>query len=192
MERSFPSTLQLVLGFLLLTGSQALAQSTAPAPDTAETPPDFPEYIVTPREDLNPYDLSTMEKSQDMDYREGAGTLGTTEKRSGNIEINEALKQRKEEREKAKQKEEEEEQKKSGPEANASVGQPDNGGGVELSGPSAAGDLSSPGVRAGLFTWTDENGVLHVTNDLGQVPMEYQVEALEGSKSLKLDKSPNK
>lgn len=190
MERPFPTTLQLILSFLLLTGSQALAQSTAPAPDTAETPPDFPEYIVTPREDLNPYDLSTMEKSEDMDYREGAGTLGTTDKRSSNVEINEALKQRKKEREKAKQKEEEQKQKKGGPEAN--VGQPDDGGGVEVSGPSAAGDLSSPGVRAGLFTWTDENGVLHVTNDLGQVPMEYQVEALEGSKSLKLDKTLNK
>lgn len=190
MERSFPSTLQLVLSLLLLTGSQALAQSTAPAPDTAETQPDFPEYIVTPREDLNPYGLSTMERSDETDYREGAGTLGTTEKRSGNIEINEALRQSKEEREKAKQKEDEEEKKKLGPEAN--VGEPDNGGGVEVSGPSASGDLSSPGVRAGLFTWTDENGVLHVTNDLGQVPMEYQVEALEDSKSLKLDKAPNK
>jgi len=190
MERPFLDTLPLILGLLLLGTGLALAQSTAPAPDTAETPPDFPEYIVTPREDLNPYDLSTMEKNEDMDYREGAGTLGTTEKRSGNIEINEALKQRKEEREKAKQKEIEDEQKKAGPEA--IVGQPDNGQGVEVSGPSAAGDLSSPGVRAGLFTWTDENGVLHVTNDLGQVPMEYQVEALQGSKSLKLDKAPNK
>jgi hypothetical protein len=192
MERPFLNALLLIYGFLLLTGSQVLAQSTAPAPDTAETPPDFPEYIVTPREDLNPYDLSTMEKNEDMDYREGAGTLGTTDKRSGNIEINEALKQRKEQREKAKQKEKEAEQKKGEAEANVNVGEPDNGGGVELGGPSAAGDLSSPGVRAGLFTWTDENGVLHVTNDLGQVPMEYQVEALEDSKSLKLDKAPNK
>lgn len=192
MERPLLNALLLIFGLLLLTGSQALAQSTAPAPDTAETPPDFPEYIVTPREDLNPYDLSTMEKGEDVDYRQGAGTLGTTEKRSSNVEINEALEQRKEQREKAKQKEKEEEQKKGEPEANVSVGEPDNGGGVEVRGPTAAGDLSSPGVRAGLFTWTDENGVLHVTNDLGQVPMEYQVEALEDFESLKLDKTPSK
>ncbi|MEZ4546442.1 MAG: hypothetical protein R3B51_01375 [Thermodesulfobacteriota bacterium] len=51
----------------------------------------------------------------------------------------------------------------------------------EMVGPDGE-DLSVPGVRGSLFTWTDENGVLHATNDLGQVPIKYQVEALENSK----------
>ena len=167
-----------VIGLLPLTAS---SQSTAPAalaPDIVNTPPDFPEYIVTPREDLNPYDLSTMDKSTETEYRDGVGTLGTTEKRSSNIEINESLRMRKEEREKSRQ----ESQKKSEEEQNGSTT------GKVSSDPAPKKDISSPGVRGGLFTWTDENGVLHATNDLGQVPVKYQVQALENQKSIGVKK----
>ncbi|MCI0480687.1 MAG: hypothetical protein L0213_03760, partial [Candidatus Dadabacteria bacterium] len=55
----------------------------------------------------------------------------------------------------------------------------------------SARDLDTPGVRGGLFTWTDEQGVLHATNDIGQVPIKYQVEALENSKNIDLNKGTN-
>ncbi|MEQ9618535.1 MAG: hypothetical protein RIG61_05125 [Deltaproteobacteria bacterium] len=175
-----------VLGILPLT---ALSQSTAPAPaapDVINTPPDFPEYIVTPREDLNPYNLSTMDKTTGTDYREGAGTLGTTRERSSNIEINESLKREKEEREKAKQESEKEPEK--GQNGSTTDGA-DSAQAARVTAPAAPKrDISSPGVRGGLFTWTDEDGVLHATNDLGQVPIEYQVQALENQKSIGVKK----
>lgn len=172
----------LLSGSLLLpvkAMSQAAAPPPAPAPAPGvPTPPDFPQYIVTPRDDLNPYDLSTMQKSTETGYREGTGTLGTTPERSSNIEINEALSKSRQERLKASQKEAAEEEaaeQAAGLEAAPSA--PDQATGPQ------SDDLSTPGVRGSLFTWTDENGVLHATNDLGQVPIEYQIEALENSKS---------
>ncbi|HML94071.1 MAG TPA: hypothetical protein PKC29_01435 [Thermodesulfobacteriota bacterium] len=167
------------VSFLALPAESISQTAPAPAPAPgAPTPPDFPQYIVTPRDDLNPYDLSTMQKTTGIDYRKGEGTLGTTTQPSSNIEVNEALRKSREEREKAARKKAEEEaaaEKESGAEEGAEAGP---SAPSEMAGPEGD-DLSVPGVRGGLFTWTDENGVLHATNDLGQVPIEYQVEALE-------------
>lgn len=173
------------LAGVLLLPLKAMSQAAAPPPAPVApapapgvpTPPDFPQYIVTPRDDLNPYDLSTMQKSTETGYRQGTGTLGTTPEQSSNIQINEALGKSRQERLKASQKqaaEEEGEEEASAPEVE--VSEPDQATGPE------SDDLSTPGVRGSLFTWTDENGVLHATNDLGQVPIEYQIEALENSK----------
>ena len=150
------------------------APPAAQTPDVVDPPPDFPDYIVTPREDLNNFGLSTMSESEDIDYRDGVGTLGTTEKRQSNLEVNAELKRRRMEREKAKQKSEEEKNKPKAGESSKATGGP----------PSlkAVGNADiSPGVKRGLFMWRDENGVLHATNDLGHVPMEYQLQAIENS-----------
>jgi len=32
-----------------------------------------------------------------------------------------------------------------------------------------------------VFTWMDDNGILHVTNDLGTIPPEHQKQVLEES-----------
>lgn len=169
----------LLSGILLLPG-KAMSQAAAPPPPAAPapgvpTPPDFPQYIVTPRDDLNPYDLSTMQKSTETGYRQGTGTLGTTPERSSNIEINEALSKSRQERLKASQKQAAEEEAEEAAGLEAAPSAPD-----QAAGPTRD-DLATPGVRGSLFTWTDENGVLHATNDLGQVPIEYQIEALENS-----------
>jgi hypothetical protein len=121
-----------------------------------------------------------MSESEDIEYRDGAGTLGTTEKRHSNLDANAELQRKRLEREKARQKPEEE--KKPGTQNKGSVGKPSLG--------KDSGDKSfSPGVKRGLFTWTDENGVLHATNNLGHVPIEYQIKALENSKdSLNIKK----
>jgi hypothetical protein len=155
-------------------------------------PADFPSYIVTPSEDLNPYDLSTMQKSTETNYREGAGTLGTSVERQSNIEVNEALEKKKQERLKAEadakakeaQAASESEAGEAMPQEGTSVAEPPQLGESEK-------DLETPGVRSGLFTWTDEQGVLHATNDIGQVPIKYQVEALQNSsKNIDLNKGP--
>lgn len=170
-----------VAGSVFFVSAGSAFSQSAPAPVPAPAPADFPSYIVTPSEDLNPYDLSTMEKSTETDYREGTGTLGTSVDRQSNLEVNEALQKQKQARMKAAEEAKAKELKKT-EESGAEEAPPQDmspAGEPEL-GDSAA-DLETPGVRGGLFTWTDEQGVLHATNDIGQVPIKYQVEALENS-----------
>lgn len=184
MGRLFIAPLFLI--FLVAFSPHARAQNAVPnapaaqVPNVLQPPPDFPDFIVTPREDLDNYGLSTMSESEDIEYRDGAGTLGTTEKRRSNLDVNAELQRKRLEREKARQKPEEE--KKPGTQNKGSVGKPSLG--------KDSGDKTfSPGVKRGLFTWTDENGVLHATNNLGHVPIEYQMKALENSKdSLNIKK----
>jgi hypothetical protein len=185
--------LYLVAGILLLYPVHAFSQSAAPAAPPAPAPADFPSYIVSPSQDLNPYDLSTMQKSTGIDYRKGAGTLGTSEQRTSNIQVNAALQKKREERLKAAQdaktksaaKTAEEESQQQIPLEEITPSQ-----GPQLG--DSAKELESPGVRGGLFTWTDEHGVLHATNDIGQVPIKYQMEAIQGSKGVDLNKDKNK
>lgn len=180
MYRFIVLTICVTGSLIFMSAGSALSQSAAP-PAPAPVPADFPSYIVTPSEDLNPYNLSTMQKSSETDYRDGAGTLGTSVDRQSNLEVNEALQQKKQERikaaaeAKAKQaKEEAESQAEGAPPRDVSPAD------IPELGDSSA-DLETPGVRGGLFTWTDDQGVLHATNDIGQVPIKYQVEAIENS-----------
>ena len=191
MERLYVAVMSVLLGFFVLIPQSSVAQDAPAAPPAAQTPdvvqppPDFPDYIVTPREDLNNFDLSTMSESDDIDYRDGVGTLGTTEKRGSNLEINAELKRKRMEREKARQKAEEEKEKKpETQESSKAVSSPPSTKSID--------EEFSPGVKRGLFMWKDENGVLHATNDLGHVPIEYQMQALENSQgSLELKKGDN-
>lgn len=177
----------------LFSAGPAFPQSGAPAaPAPAPVPADFPSYIVTPSEDLNPYDLSTMQKSTETNYRDGTGTLGTTVERQSNIEVNEALQKQRQERMKAA--EEARAKNLTAPEDTEGEGAPSADEITSAEPPQlgdSARDLDTPGVRGGLFTWTDEQGVLHATNDIGQVPIKYQVEALENSNNIELNKGTN-
>lgn len=131
-------------------------------PEVLQGEPDFPEYIVAPREDLNSFGLSTMEGSTDMDYRDSVGTLGTTTKRPSNLEVN---------RPKEAVPEEE----------NADT----NSQGQEDGFLEADVVNQSPSLRSrkqgSIYRWTDEEGVLHVTNDIGSVPAKYQEQAVKQS-----------
>jgi len=190
MKRFIILTLCLTVSVIFMSVGSAFSQSAAPpAPAPAPVPADFPSYIVTPSEDLNPYDLSTMQKSTGIDYRQGAGTLGTSVDRQSNIEVNAALEKKKQERLKAAE-DAKAKEAAAAVEPEAAEAQPQ-----EISPADApqlgesAKDLETPGVRSGLFTWTDDKGVLHATNDIGQIPIKYQVEALENSsKNIDLNK----
>lgn len=195
MRRFISGLLYTTVGILFLSPLFAFSQSTAPAapPAPAPVPADFPSYIVTPSEDLNPYDLSTMQKSTETNYRDGTGTLGTAVERSSNIQVNEALQKKREERQKAAQEAQAKSAVKAGEEEGEQIPS------VEEITPAqeprlgdSAKSLETPGVRGGLFTWTDEKGVLHATNDIGQVPIEYQIKAIESSKSVDLNKNNTK
>lgn len=190
MDKLSIPAIYLILSVFILFSLHSYAQDTVPSapsaqtPDVIQTPPDFPEYIVTPREDLNNYNLSTMTESKGIDYRDGVGTLGTTEERRSNLEVNAELQRKRQEIEKTKRKPKEEKKPESQEKASAGNSAPSQDSGEKV---------FSPGVKRGLFTWTDENGVLHATNDLGHVPIEYQMQALENSKgSLNLRRKTDK
>jgi len=137
----------------------------APAAPSAPTPPDFPQYIVTPSENLNPYGLSSMGSSTQGDYVNGAGTLGETVKRKSNVEINAP-------------KEESMEQKDNNDQVNSGNLSTENQQLLEQQ-PDFSPKVPISSGR--VFTWTDDNGLLHVTNNLGTIPPKYQKQVLEES-----------
>ncbi|MFI5322561.1 MAG: hypothetical protein ACHQ6U_03285 [Thermodesulfobacteriota bacterium] len=134
-----------------------------------------------------------MQKSTGIDYRKGAGTLGTSEQRASNVEVNAALQKKRDERLKAAQ------EAKTKSAANTAAEEGEQQIPSEEIPPSqgpqlgdTAKELEMPGVRGGLFTWTDDQGVLHATNDIGQVPIKYQMKAIQGSKGVDLNRGKNK
>lgn len=130
------------------------------ATDVPQGQPDFPDYIVAPHDSLNPFGLSTMSGSKDVEYMDSVGTLGTTTKPPSNIEIN-----------KPKEQIPEEGADKSNQGSGDSFIQAD----IVNQPPSST---SGKHKRESIYRWTDEQGVLHVTNDLGSVPPKHQEQAL--------------
>lgn len=130
-------------------------------PEVLQNQPDFPDYIVSPRENLNSFGLSTMSGSTDVKARDDVGTLGTTVKRPSNIEVN-----------KSKEQIPEKQAEKSNQGSQDSFSQADI-----VNQPPA----SKSRKHENIYRWTDEAGVLHVTNDLGSVPPKYQEQALKES-----------
>jgi hypothetical protein len=131
------------------------------APDVLQDQPDFPDYIVAPRDSLNPFGLSTMSGSKDVDYRDSVGTLGTNTKRPSNIEVNSP-----------KERIPEEDADKSNQGSEDSFIEAD-----VINQPPA----STSRKHENIYRWTDEEGVLHVTNELGSVPPKYQEQAVRQS-----------
>ena len=137
------------------------------SPDAIQGQPDFPDYIVTPREDLNPFGLSTLGKSTETGYIDAVGTLGTDRKRPSNIEVNSP-------RERIPSEEDVNQSKD-----NILGGSPE----VVVETQSSVGESSSfrSAKKGGIYTWTDDEGILHVTNELGSVPPQYQQQFIDES-----------
>jgi hypothetical protein len=131
--------------------------------DVPQGQPNFPDYMVAPRDSLNPFGLSTMSGSKDVEYRDSVGTLGTTTKRPSNIEVNKPKKQIPEE----------------GTDR-GNQGSEDSFNQADIVN-QAPSSTSHGHKRESLYRWTDEKGVLHVTNDLGSVPPKHQEQALRQS-----------
>jgi len=144
--------------------SQAVGGGASAAP-SAPTPPDFPSYIVYPTENLNPYGLSDMRPSTESGNVNGVGTLGQTIKRKSNIEINAP-------------KEESVEQKDDNDQENSGNLSTEN---QQLFEQQPDFSPKVPRSSGRVFTWMDDNGMLHVTNDLGTIPPEHQKQVLEES-----------
>lgn len=96
----------------------------------------------------------------------GSGsTLGTKSGRTSNIEANEYLRSKKENRQEKKA--EAENTEDSGP-----IDEPFN-----EEAPQTQSSYAPSGKP--IYEWRDENGTLHISNDLGNVPPEYQDQLFE-------------
>lgn len=128
---------------------------------------DFPDYMVYPREDLNPYGYSTMQKSSETNYRTDYGTFGTKLTQPSNIELN------------APRRVEEEQKPESDLEGEGTP--------IDFVGEDTpvidSSFLDEPTTR--LYRWVDDEGVLHVTNDFGKIPQKYHDKALAGTQGTK-------
>ncbi len=94
-----------------------------------------------------------------MGNGKSGSTLGEKTRRTSNIEANAYLKSKKENKENADSEENTE-------------------AGTESREPLYVEPVAQPRAHSAsekpIYEWTDENGTLHITNDLGQVPPEYQ------------------
>lgn len=118
------------------------------------------EYFYWPEEDLNNFGLSTMGEGK------SGSTLGTSTGRTSNIEANEYLRNSKEARNKAKAQDEMK------PESVKPTEQQDI-----YEAPQPASSKTPSGNP--IYEWRDEDGNLHMTNELGKVPPEYQDQFFE-------------
>lgn len=161
--------LTVLISFTFYSYSQTTGGGQTPPPQSAPQPSDYPDYIVKPSEDLNPYGLSSIgESTTGNEYREGAGTLGTTQKRPSNIDVNKQMQE--------KQKE----QKEASMEQSGEESTPETGIDYDTAYPSEKyTDVRSSPVKTKIYSWTDDQGVKHVTNDLGSVPPQYMDQVKE-------------
>lgn len=139
------------------SGESESQQAIEEAPKVIEQP--AYEYYYWPEEDLNNFDLSTMGSGK------SGSTLGDKSKRTSNIEANSYLKSQKENQQEKTDSEE-------GTESTKKSSEPLYVEPVEK--PSAQSPSGNP-----IYEWKDENGTLHMTNDLGKVPPEYQNQFFE-------------
>jgi len=145
---------------------QAPAAQTQPQ---SQQPSDYPDYIVKPKEDLNPYGMSSLGESTTDTSRDAAGTLGTGASRPSNMELNKEIQGKRKEQLKEGTKEE--------------------GNGTEIDYETAYPtkenytDVRSTPVKTKIYRWTDDEGVTHVTNDLGSVPGKYMDQVTGNTKS---------
>lgn len=119
------------------------------------------EYFYWPEEDLNNFGLSTMGEGK------SGSTLGSTTGRTSNIEANEYLRSKKEAQNKT------EAQEDNTSEAITPSGR------EEPSYPVSEEQSSRAPSDSPIYEWRDEDGNLHITNDLGKVPPEYQDQLYE-------------
>lgn len=169
----------LILSVFCLISLNLFAQGTSPATPSntitvpAQVPvnpspsvPDqsaFPTYTVTPSEDLNPYGLSSLENSTEKDFRNEPGTFGTNTKRTTNAEVNKRIKDKK------KAEENPEEERAGAVEDSPEITSPEKRYESENKASASSADYK----KTKLIRWTDDQGNVHITNDIGNVPQRF-------------------
>ncbi|HET7288899.1 MAG TPA: DUF4124 domain-containing protein [Thermodesulfobacteriota bacterium] len=119
------------------------------------------EYYYWPEENLDNFGLSTLGQG------EGGSTLGRSLNRKSNIEVNTPKKPAEDE--------DTENGEPGGEDTDTELYPPDESG---LTDGSLSGEQPPPAPKESEFyEWVDENGNVHITNNLGDVPPDQQEEA---------------
>lgn len=115
------------------------------------------EYFYWPDEDLNSFGLSSIGSGK------SGTTLGTGSQRTSNLQVNPPLKRHQEDK---------------GTEFDETGGDgPIPPGEEYIDAPGAAIETpSNPASDNPMYKWVDDEGNLHITNNLGDVPAEYREE----------------
>lgn len=151
--------------------SQTPPQGTASQPGQFVNPPYFPQ------KDLNNFELSTL-GSKGLGERKEGSTLGGGTKQKSNVEVNKP-KEKKETEGAAAQGGTE-----SGVETNTATA--GTGETSQVNSNERTETLStSLNKSSGLYTWKDRNGMVHVTNNIGSVPAEYQEQTINRTENVK-------
>lgn len=144
--------------------SQSSPQGNASQSGQFVNPPYFPQ------KDLNPFELSTL-GGRNLGERKEGSTLGIGTKQKSNVEVN-----------KPKEKKETEESTTQGGSESATGTNTTAAKTEETtqinSNESTEVTPNSVNKSSGLYTWKDKNGVVHVTNNIGFVPAQYQEETI--------------
>src|SRR3989337_1638990 len=169
--------------------SQTSPQGTQTQPQGTDVIQGRPNYPVIdnsgrvyPYEDLNPFGLSTLGPGDD-EYNTEGSTLGTTLQRKSNLEVNQP-RERKE-----GEVTNEGEAETSGEETTGEGGE----GAVEVI-PEESSEVLTPSPlskTSGFYKWVDKDGVLHITDNPGSVPQEYQEQLTNEPTKLEVRKLIN-
>ncbi len=135
---------------------------------SAPTPADFPQPVVVPYEDLNVFEMSTL-GGGGLSPRQTTSTLQRRMEKKSNVEVNTEIKKRLEER---RQKLTERAEKKAEAETQGLGEAPTQTASVPSLSP------RTPRKSGTYYVWTDENGVVHVSNTLIGVPLKEQMKIL--------------
>jgi hypothetical protein len=181
IENILKVTITLLLFLILSPQLITFAQTVDEEPVTQPPPiePQGPEVIQErqeppwfyywPQENLNPYGLSTMGEDKGSDDDSGS-TLGRSTKRPSNLEVN-APSSRLQDQEPGEKQD------------LATQEEVDSNEGYENIIDEITPSANEP--RGQIYTYRDEKGVLHVTNNITSIPPQYQQEALGGTEGNK-------
>lgn len=153
------------------------APGTQPQP---QEPEDFPQVIIQPQEDLDPFGLSTLDDSTQFGENDEESTFDKNTRRKSNLEVNKR-------RERKKTQEQVQKTEGSSGEAGTSTYSPADSGFTSDAGvfSEQSSGFTSPSSSltqsGGIYKWTDKDGVVHVTNSIGSVPPEYREQAAGGA-----------
>ena len=125
----------------------------------------IPPPIIIPKEDLNQFENTTL-RERSTNFRQGQNTLTPTINRNSNLEVNAEIEKSRDERNNALEEEKTAVQTATEEKPTAQ----DDKNSVNGTSDSSSGSVT-------LFRWTDKDGNLHVTDNLGSVPPEYRDQA---------------
>ncbi|MGE5446173.1 MAG: DUF4124 domain-containing protein [Ignavibacteriales bacterium] len=164
-------------------GTQMPPQGTATQPGQVVNPL-YPPYF--PPQNLDNFGLSTI-GNKGIGENKGGSTLGVGTKQKTNAEVNKP-KEKKETEGTAAQGGTE-----SGTETNTTAAGMEETTQINSNQPTESLSTSL-NKSSGLYTWKDKNGVVHVTNNIGSIPAEYQEQTInraENGKNKEVSEPPH-